>query len=675
MKSTVDKIVDVLRANQIDQARKLLRTYIAADPSAALADIKQKELLLNPSVMSARARFRDDIASAFERTSGTLLQQSLNYLEYCDVIGPIRDELAARAQNEAVLLAALPPEIYVELCVMAVVALVRRYIAKARRPAPSSVPRVPVELAGGIWEISGRYAVLPFMLTAVCSCRPGPEDRRPLSLMDAMRAAQRLCTVAEDWQALLNVRQGVACVTEVVSRVEPSGRIMLDPTSPEEQRRLIANKRRLALVNVVPTKPYEYLRESFMPALKSLSRFAVAITRSDKDPLELAEQQLRLLGASITPASSVLLRLVSESGEASDSARVLLCMYLLTSLISKARPVRLSRGEGYMYRWCAEGLFQFISDITEMPIDFVRRVASLCSWNLLTQGTRPYDSHSKPYVMLSDDTIGLIVLPGVTGDAINETRRVLASTNKLSAVVGAFYEEFVRNILRDAGFDVVSGSVKLKEGGQTATDVDALACKDGVVVVAQAKHMVEPDSHHGIWKARHEILSGVRQCVIARNWLRDRPSYLSRCFPRLRGMESDVQIFGMVVCPSLRFTGALHGDIAVVDDAYLDHVVRVKTESTHEIGTGKVVSSAKLYDGDQPSAEDFVALMKEPSYLNRYVRDPWALIYAERRIGDVVFAELDARDSLSREATRTETVERLDSVQPKIAPDAASRRG
>lgn len=656
MKSPADQIISSLRIGDISGATNHLLHYIINNPAEAFIVIREKELLLSPQSSGHRDELHRAFLKAAEQSSGTLLHQLLTYAHYADAVASVRDELAIHAQNDAELLSTLPFELSIELCCMAVTSLARKtIIAERKRPreqnkTTTKSASAQVRLAAGIWEISGIYSLLPLMLSqvAAAAATSTTNARRPLSLIDAMRAAQRLCRVAEDWQSLADVRQSVAWGFERVSRVGTDGLITLDPSVPEERRRRLANRRRLALItSAAQPKPFEYLRDLLMPFLSPLSRTAAKFHSSPKDPSELAESRLRSLGASFMPADAVLIELLLANNQTAETVAVLFCLYTFVQLFVEAGSPTPYRGRHTHFpNFNLESFTKYIAAISGASVDIVRRTLPMCTWDPSSKNrsVRPFDGSTTPYIMYERDRIGFFILPGAMPSAFVEMRRVLAATNRLSSIVGSTYEKYIRKMMLDAGFNVVPGSVKIKEGGNTITDIDALAHKDDTLIVVQAKHMVEPDSHHANWKARHELDAGIRQCVLVQNWFRSHPGAAQQYFPTAK-IPSEPRVFGLVVTPSLQFTGALHGDVAVVDDAYLEHVVYVK--QTRVFKNGRIVDSWNMYDGEHPTADEFVELMMQPTFMDHYVRDPWALTSYRRTIGDLCFSRLAAQDSLS----------------------------
>ena len=230
-KSNLDLLREATISTDLHAATALIHSCVTHDPATSLRYIREKELLLLPRSATFRDALRNSTITALTRMDpdGLLLQPALPYLAYCDIVASVRDELAAYANNEAQALASLPPETYIELCAVAVTDLVRRYVALQPKEASTTDPAthsragtpLPGELVDAVWEISGTYALLPLMLLEVGTAARAGATRRPLSTLDAARAAQRLCRIAEDWQLLTDIRQRVAWQRDNVARVEP----------------------------------------------------------------------------------------------------------------------------------------------------------------------------------------------------------------------------------------------------------------------------------------------------------------------------------------------------------------------------------------------------------------------------------------------------------------------
>jgi hypothetical protein len=58
------------------------------------------------------------------------------------------------------------------------------------------------------------------------------------------------------------------------------------------------------------------------------------------------------------------------------------------------------------------------------------------------------------------------------------------------------------------------------------------------------------------------------------------------------------------------------GPVTVVDDAYVDHMLNIGPVQTLEIGTGRVVSSERLYEGEEPTGPELRRLLEEPVILD-----------------------------------------------------------
>lgn len=216
----------------------------------------------------------------------------------------------------------------------------------------------------------------------------------------------------------------------------------------------------------------------------------------------------------------------------------------------------------------------------------------------------------------------------------------------MSLLVGSAYESYVRRLISDGGFDVAPRSLIIKSQGQAITDIDAIGYKDGVLVVCQAKHVIEPDSHHARWKAQHEIARGVRQCLQARAFLRDNPDRMFTLFPAARA-HVPIEVFCIVVTPAMTLSGDLFWPVAIVDDAYLQHVIHLGVARTFNAETREIVAMERLYEGATPTGQEFRQLMMAPNYFRYYRGEDTTLISRITSVRGVRFVSYVASDSVS----------------------------
>jgi hypothetical protein len=587
---------------------------------------------------------------------GAMLEVALPYLAYADIVASLRDDLALRANNDAQVLAALPLETSFELCTIAVTDLVRRYVSRQRAsgaaapPTDDTLPKhaMPAKAIDAVWEIAGIYAVMPLMLLEVANARRSGATRAPLSTLDALRAAQRLCSVAEDWQALSDVRQRIAWHRDDVTRVEPGFLVHVGPSNPTYECLALVARRRQGLLSAgFQRQSVEPLRHILVPFILPVADFVAQTRCRDTASVEFAEHILTDLVSSSLPSDGILLSLFERSDSAGATGRALFSAYLLCYALAYSVG-GFRRGKNtYFPRWPRGEIAELIAASARTTTRNAEAALELVSWDPgEPTGNVGLDLGTIPYLRLPNSMIGTLVLPGVRLSPFAETRRTLAATNRLSADVGKSYESYVRRLLTDGMFEVRPGCVIIRADRRAITDIDILAYKNGVLIVCQAKHLVEPDSHHARWKARQEVRRGIRQCIQARNYFREDPERVFALFPEARA-DAPIEVFCLVVTPAMSFCGELAWPVAVVDDAYLQHIIHIGATRTFSAGTGDLVAAEPLYEGAHPSGQEFRSLMTSPEFFRYYRGDKTALFSTIRAVHHVRFIRLDAVDSQS----------------------------
>lgn len=654
MAAEMKAIRDAVQGGEPRAIEMALRTAFASDATAALRYIREKELFFLSRVPATREHFRNaliGVITACDR-EGNLLRSILPYLAYCDIVADLRDQLSARADNEAQVLATFAPEVYIELCVIAVASVARQYVKKTFDAAPTTSrdqvrsSGVPALLVAAVWGVADIYALLPLMLAEVAAAARTNRTRAPLSLLDAERAAQRLCNVAADWKRHTDIRQRVAWNRDSVTRVEPGYSIFVSPNDITYEWLYLATRRRHALIGMRRTDENapEMMREVLMPFIEPVARFVCA-NSAENSVEELANAALVELSSSMLPSDNILFDVFLILDEVGSLARALFAAYMLRYLYGYTA-TELRRGKrSCLPRWNIDEIVGLLVAVGNTTSKIAREAISLIAWDPRHGSKAGFELLTTPFVKLDAKRIGMVLLPGVNIAPATETRRTLASTNRISRAVGESYERYVRRLLADAGFLVLPHAVTLSSEGKAVTDVDALAYKDGLVVVCQAKHVIEPDSHHARWKAQHEITNGVRQCLVARNFLRD-SELLFSFFPEAR-QHLPIEIFCLVVTPALDFGGEVFWPVAVVDDAYLQHVVHIGQTRTFDGESGDLVGAEPLYEGMTPTGQEFRGLMMFPEVFRYYRGENGRLTAVETRIRHVRFTTYEPSDSHS----------------------------
>ncbi|HEX3131198.1 MAG TPA: hypothetical protein VH394_27935, partial [Thermoanaerobaculia bacterium] len=469
--------------------------------------------------------------------------------------------------------------------------------------------------------------------------QPGP----PPSKREVLVAVLRLRRIATVWQRLSEIRQRIAWGREVVARVDRDYIVELQPKDAHLECRYLVKHRRHALFGF-PPQPVEPVRWALEPPIKRLLQ-AVGTRFPALDTTEMVETILKDLAKRMLPSDIVLWDLIFSSSEEGETAKCLLHAYFLRYIISYTMPTSFDIKGKHIQRWPLPEILDILVSSSGVSPQRVAEIMPWVTWAPLDKRGRfmPLDLEKTPYVDLGDASLGIILVTGLQLNPFAETRRILASMNRISSVVGESYELYIRSLLADAGFDVLGHSAKVTENGRLVTDIDILAFKDGVVVVVQAKHIVEPDSHHAAWKAAKEIAKGVRQCVVARRALRNEPNQLLKWFPDVR-TAVPMELFCLVVSPSIAFGSELYWPVAVVDDNYLQHVVHIGVARKYDLGSNEVIETRQLYDGDHPSGPVFRDLMMTPEFLRYYRGNETTLESTVHRIGFLQFRRLDAVD-------------------------------
>lgn len=358
-------------------------------------------------------------------------------------------------------------------------------------------------------------------------------------------------------------------------------------------------------------------------------------------PEELCRRVLLDLSAGTFFSDGVLFDLFRRSDDTGAIARSVFSAYLLRYVLSYV-PSELRRPPcTYFPCWSSEEVASVVLTSAQASRANAMAAIDLTSWNPGESAAKVgLDLGTTPYVKLPNAMIGAVVVPGVNISVFAETRRTLAATNRLSADVGRSYEEYVRQLFAEGGFKVCPRSVVIRSNDRAITDVDVLAYKSGMLVVCQTKHIIEPESHHANWKARHEISCGVRQCMQAFGFFQEEPERVFEHFPEARA-DGIFDTCCLVVTPAICFGGESHWPVAIVDDAYLQHVISIGEVRTFDAATGAVIDSRRLYEGPHPSGKEFKELMVHPEFLNHYRGSP-VLVSQIKSVGSAHFVRFAA---------------------------------
>lgn len=649
IKKTVEALKQSLDRCDIESSTKILEEFARRNGREfpALASLfRKQEILMRCRYQGSRNIFIEKYVNLLvahqEGMSEKGIQCEVDHAYYSMVMSTARDQIAHEAKLVSQVLSGVDFKTGAELCYGAVVSAARSYM----RSVEADEKRGFDIQAGSafVYELSGIFDLLQIMLQELASAhreRTSVAERSVASMVQAARAARRLLELAEDWQTCTDVRQRIANGFTQVVRVEPGPTIVLNPLEMEKDFRRLVDRQRLGFRNFQrrSTEPIEKL---FGPLMSIISSAVVGVLRvSDVVAEDVLRADLSEYVASHFNGIDFVMLGVFGSGVQLKRLECLWAGHLLALAAKIAvNKVRMGLNRGrmpFLIEWKVEQIAEVVSILVGAPKVVAQEAVELLVSD--ANARAPIDLATRPYLKIDDARVGVFTSPTMQ-DVFMETRRILAEGNQTSRVMGKAYETYVRDIMRDAGCVVAESSVKLRERGRELTDIDVLAIKDGVVFLIQAKYMAEPDSYHARWKCAEQVSSGVRQCLLAREFIASHPERLEGVFPGVC-VPGDFVLTSFVVTPSMQF-GCFGADsVFVVDDLYLDHIARVRNVESVDMATGEVVGRRPLYRGEHPTGQEIAELIARPAY---YIgNENVALVADEFSVGRVSFMDFKAR--------------------------------
>ena len=88
------------------------------------------------------------------------------------------------------------------------------------------------------------------------------------------------------------------------------------------------------------------------------------------------------------------------------------------------------------------------------------------------------------------------------------------------------YEKLIRMMIKDMGWQVVPGSIKVKNEKKTQTDIDLVAYNKGNVILGQIKFANSGRSRYDIWKAKQSIDKAVSQINLSLSKISSDPNLI-----------------------------------------------------------------------------------------------------------------------------------------------------
>lgn len=657
LKTSLNDLKRHIDQGEIADAVRLLESVASERPLELATLIRQNQLLSRCKSAPQRRILKESYLHMLLSLpiSGELMRAEVAHAFYAELISAERDTIAAAARTAADTIAPLGFALGAELCCGAVAALAQKHLASsaATRTPRGAHQRLNEFLADLSYEVGGIHQLLPIMLRELavsCAATSTTPSTPPVSLLTAAREARNLLGLAEDWQSSIGLRQRIAFGFTKVLKVEAGPKVIVAPADAESACLNLISRQRISLHGLHP-RPVKGIEELFGHSTKALSEVSINLTKADPSkttPTHLASALTKYIASHIRHIDGILLETLPQ-GDENNRLRCLWIGYLFTVSIGLASGLMrkgFSRKRHDYYIWCSiNDIIKLVATLAGAPETSAREAISLLTTNAATQ--QPLDLSTHPLLHMDSQYVGINTMPTLP-DAFMETRRILAAGNHTSRLLGKAYEEHIRNIIRDAGVTTLTSSVKLNENGRTLTDVDILGIKDGIVFVAQAKYMAEPGDHHERWKGLEHIGDGVRQCLIARAYFARHPKRLSELFPGTP-IPKNAELCCFVVSPSFHFSHTGTWPVFVIDDQYLDHIVRVKHVSTYEFTTGDARESRRLFEGEHPTGQELRNLIINPAFQESLQTGTNALIETESKVGRITISEFVAAPVFSEE--------------------------
>lgn len=221
--------------------------------------------------------------------------------------------------------------------------------------------------------------------------------------------------------------------------------------------------------------------------------------------------------------------------------------------------------------------------------------------------SRPLDLLDSPFIRLSHDTIGCLI--SMLGDWPNGIRPMLIKSGGLVRRFGKIWEDYVAGTLQNYGWSIWGQGVKLRERGQTITDVDVLAFKDGLLLVAQIKAMsASGRDTYSQWKAKLAIGKGANQARLAADVIIGRDCSL---LSQYRDHDKVTCIQPLVITNVDIFSGWICNTVPVIGGGELMSLLRGATvryvDKDH-----KVLGVQQFGRNSTLTGEEFLEFLRSP---------------------------------------------------------------
>jgi hypothetical protein len=189
-------------------------------------------------------------------------------------------------------------------------------------------------------------------------------------------------------------------------------------------------------------------------------------------------------------------------------------------------------------------------------------------------------------------------------------REVLIDGGSLGRSLGAIWEAFLAEKLRQGGWSVVARNVRLKDRGCVATDIDIGLLRGDLLLLTQVKAVTGSASNtYDHWKNRNIIEKGCRQARIAADLLRSEPQRLMSLTSRK--VADSIRYIEPVV-----FTNCLELDrwefegVPVLGPAGIAALVQGAVIAYVENETGRVLEKSHVTPEGEPSTESILWILR-----------------------------------------------------------------
>lgn len=161
-----------------------------------------------------------------------------------------------------------------------------------------------------------------------------------------------------------------------------------------------------------------------------------------------------------------------------------------------------------------------------------------------------------------------------------------------------------------AGFLAI-GNLPIVQGGKVMTDVDVVAYKEGVLFLAQAKVVIEPDTIYEGWKAEKRLEHAAEQL---RSSVPNEVQIVEALQAKYPCIDIKVtEVFPFILTNTRQFTELTVGGFPVVDLPYVEFILGGAKATEIVLNDSQIgISSGKSFiSGEFPTALEFQSLMTD----------------------------------------------------------------